>query len=129
MPDQLAWFAIGALFGLLLCGWPWHPRFSRYGRRTKPPVQPFAADLIRYMNWQNEQMRLAIKDDWRRSFTHENLNKPTGEPPLKLRRSIRLNPGSVQRGNSNGGPSTPKPRIILKPQFPQPRTIREDFLL
>ena len=37
MPDQVAWFAIGALFGLLLCGWPWHPRFSRYGRRMGPP--------------------------------------------------------------------------------------------
>ena len=105
MPNQLAWFAIGALFGLLLCGWPWHPRFSRYGRRTKPPVQPFAADLIRYMNWQNEQMRLAIKDD-----------------------QVRLDPGSVQRGNGNGGPSTPKPLIITKPQFPPPRIFREDFL-
>jgi hypothetical protein len=113
MPNQLAWFAIGALFGLLLCGWPWHPRFSRYSRRMSPPQGSYG---------------LPPDHDWRRSFTHENLNKPTGEPPLKLRRSIRLDPGSVQRGNGNGGPSTPKPRIIPKPQFPQPRIIREDFL-
>jgi hypothetical protein len=32
-----------------------------------------------------------------------------------LRRSIRLDPGSVQRGNGDGGPSTPKPSIIPKP--------------
>jgi hypothetical protein len=25
--------------------------------------------------------------DWRRSFTHENINKPTTPPPLKLKRS------------------------------------------
>jgi hypothetical protein len=66
--------------------------------------------------------------DWRRSFTHESLNRPAGDPPLKLRRSIRLDPGSVQRGNGNGGPSREKPSIIPKPQFPPPRIIREDFL-
>ncbi len=114
MPDQLAWFAIGALFGLLLCGWPWHPRFSRYSRRMGPPQGSYG---------------LPPDHDWRRSFTHENLNKPTGEPPLKLRRSIRLDPGSVQRGNGDGAPSATKPSIIPKPQFPRPRIIREDFLL
>ena len=30
---RLASFAIGATFGLVLCGWPWHPRFSRYSFR------------------------------------------------------------------------------------------------
>lgn len=34
--------------------------------------------------------------------------------------------GSTQRGNGHGGPSTPKPPI--KPDFPPPRLIREDFL-
>lgn len=24
--------------------------------------------------------------DWRRSFTHENMNRPMGPPPLKLKR-------------------------------------------
>jgi len=40
----------------------------------------------------------------------------------------RLDPGSVQRGNGSGAPTTPKPGIIPKPQFPSPRKIREDFL-
>lgn len=29
---------------------------------------------------------------------------------------IRLDPGSVQRGNGKGGPTAPKPDIIPKPQ-------------
>ena len=38
MPDpRLAWFAIGALFGAVLIGCPWHSRFSRYSRRGNPP--------------------------------------------------------------------------------------------
>ena len=34
--------------------------------------------------------------------------------------------GRTQRGNGSSGPTTPKPPI--KPQFPAPRQIREDFL-
>ena len=56
---------------------------------------------------------LPADHDWRRSFTHENTNSPTGEPPLKLRRSVRLDEGRVQRGNGNGGPVIPKP--LIKP--------------
>lgn len=60
--------------------------------------------------------------DCRRSFTHENFNQPGGPLPLKFRRSepdppeqfIRMDEGTIQRGNGNGGPSTPKPS--LKPQ-------------
>ena len=40
MPDpRLAWFAIGALFGAVLIGCPWHPRFSRYSRRQGCNIQ------------------------------------------------------------------------------------------
>jgi hypothetical protein len=54
--------------------------------------------------------------DWRRSFSHENTNQPSGPPPLKLRRSdpVRMEEGRTQRGNGSGGPATPKPPI--KPQ-------------
>jgi hypothetical protein len=53
---------------------------------------------------------------------------------------IRLDEGQTQRGNGDGGPTTPKPPIkpqppggrqvgdLLKPKFPLPRKIREDFL-
>jgi len=57
--------------------------------------------------------------DWRRSFNHENTNRPSGPPPLKLRRSG--DPDAIL-------PTTPKPNIVPKPQFPPPRIIREDFL-
>jgi len=40
----------------------------------------------------------------------------------------RLDPGRIQRSNASNNPATPKPNIIPKPQFPPPRTIREDFL-
>ena len=71
--------------------------------------------------------------DWRRSFTHENLNRPGGPPPLKLRRSepdlpeqfIRMDEGHTQRGNGSGGPSTPKPPI--KPQPSGGHLIREAY--
>ena len=56
--------------------------------------------------------------DWRRSFTHENINRPMGPPPLKLKRSkpIRMDEGTIQRGNGYSGPTTPKPDITPKPQ-------------
>jgi hypothetical protein len=52
--------------------------------------------------------------DWRRSFNHENTNRPSEPPPLKLRRSERFTEGGVQRGNGNGGPSSSKP--VIQPQ-------------
>ena len=53
--------------------------------------------------------------DWRRSFSHENFNRPDGPPPLKFRRSepIRFDEGHTQRGNGHGGPTTPKPPISI----------------
>lgn len=59
-------------------------------------------------------------EDWRRSFNHENTNAPSGPPPFRLRRSGDA--GAVR-------PSTPKPDIIPKPQFPPPRSIRDDLLI
>jgi hypothetical protein len=40
--------------------------------------------------------------------------------------AIAWEEGRTQRGNGSGGTTTPKPPI--KPQFPPPRKIREDFL-
>lgn len=72
------------------------------------------------------------QDDWRRRFNHENRNRPSGPPPLKLRRRepdppeqfIRMDEGRVQRGNANGGPTMLKPP--LKPQPQGGRLIRLD---
>ena len=36
---------------------------------------------------------------------------------------IRMDEGSTQRGNGSGGPATPKPNIVPKPQFPAGRVI------
>jgi hypothetical protein len=52
--------------------------------------------------------------DWRRSFNHENINRPTGKPPLRFRRS---------GDGYSSGPTTPKPDIIPKPQPPGGRLI------
>ena len=35
IPAPVSWFAMGAVFGSVLCGWPWHPRFSRYSRSSR----------------------------------------------------------------------------------------------
>lgn len=81
--------------------------------------------------------------DWRRSFNHENTNRPSGPPPYGwgarqlpppppppagwVRGPYGYRPpgdpsltvfteGQVQRGNGNGGPSTGKPVIDLTGQ-------------
>ena len=75
--------------GALLSYWAgWRAR----GALSRPPAPPYRRDLA---------------PDWRRSFTHESINRPTGEPPLRLRRS---------GDGYSGGPTTPKPDIIPKPQ-------------
>lgn len=38
IPPPVSWFAMGAVFGAVLCGWPWHPRFSRYRPRRRRSV-------------------------------------------------------------------------------------------
>lgn len=54
--------------------------------------------------------------DWRRSFSHENTNRPTSEPPLRLERTVRLDEGRVQLGNRTGAGYQPKPQIDPKGQ-------------
>ncbi len=50
----------------------------------------------------------------RRSY--ENHKRPTGPPPLKLKKSIRFDESPVQRSHNRDGPLTPKPDIIPKGQ-------------
>lgn len=111
IPDHLAWFAMGALFGLALCGWPWHPRFSRYSRRMGQPEGSYS---------------LPPDHDWRRSINHENINRPASDRPLRFRQPPAFTEGAVQRGQGNGGPSTEKPAIVAKPQFPPPSSDGND---
>ena len=59
---RLAWFAIGATCSAMLFGWPWHPRFSRFGRIVprgtrsisypdpspdRQPTNPFTGDPVK----------------------------------------------------------------------------------
>jgi hypothetical protein len=188
---RLAWFAIGALFGAALFGWPWHPRFNRYSRRGSnppspgrkpapppgPPEQPLTARLIRYWAWEQEQtaqlvrywaweqeqvgrawLDPALGDPWpencepappavpRYGWGPRQLNPPPPAPGMRrewiwspsqmaecggpcweaqdprycvcgalwLDVPLRMDEGQSQRGNGNGGPTTPKPPI--KPQ-------------
>jgi hypothetical protein len=71
--------------------------------------------MLPWISRRRGRLPLDRDPDWRRSFTHENINRPSGPPPLKLRRSERFTEGWVQRGNGNGGPSTGKP--VIQPQF------------
>jgi len=71
-----------------------------------------------------------LDPDWRRSFNHENTNRPSGPPPLNLRRSepVRMDEGRTMRGNGNGGPTTPKPLIVTVQGLNWPATLG-DFTL
>jgi hypothetical protein len=76
------------------------PSAPPYRRDLDPDCQPTFAELLM-------PPTRDLDPDWRRSFNHENINRPTGEPPLNLRR----------RGDGySSGPTTPKPDIIPKPQ-------------
>jgi hypothetical protein len=59
--------------------------------------------------------------DFRRRFNHENTAPNSSEErPFKFKQSVTWREGPVQRGNGEGGPTTPKPEIIprgqVKPQ-------------
>jgi hypothetical protein len=69
--------------------------------------------------WNKQQRRDRARGrdpDWRRSFNHENTNRPTSEPPLRLQRTVRLDEGRVQRGGRSGAGYQPKPQIDPKGQ-------------
>jgi hypothetical protein len=85
---------------------------ERRRRKARPPRKPSFAELLMPPPRDRDP-------DWRRSFNHENINRPTSEPPLRFRRS---------GDGYSSGPTTPKPGITPKPQFPPPQIIREDFL-
>jgi len=61
----------------------------------------------------------------RRSY--ENYNRPKGPPPLKLKKSLRLDESPVQRNHNRDGPSTPKPEIIPKGQSRKRRFSDEEI--
>jgi hypothetical protein len=120
---RIAWFAIGATSGLVLAGWPWHPRFSRFNRMGPPrgsygsrhpqglPPPPPAPGFRRVFF----DMPVQVAE----------CGGPCEAGPehcdcgaLWRDEQIRLDPGSVRRGNGSGGPTTPKPGIVPKPQPP-----------
>ena len=107
-----------------------------------PPEQPLTAQLIRYWAWEQEQVRQAWIDQALGEPWPEDRKPapPAGSPE----QPIRFDEGPTQRGHGHGGPTTPKPLIKpqptgprmvgdsikpppIKPQFPPPRKIREDF--
>lgn len=133
---RLAFFAAGATFGLVLRGWPWHPRFSRYSRVPTPNRPGPYSSCAR--GFAPPPTALGTRREYLYSpSTMAECGGPCFEAwdpracdcgQLWRDVPIRMDEGSTQRGNGNGGPSTPKPGIISKPQFPSPRKIREDFL-
>ncbi len=74
---------------------------------------PWWSPLVGYaLGWLAGRLDRETQDDPRRRFNHENRRGPVGPPPLKLRRSG--DPGAIR-------PTTPKPEIIPKPQYPPAR--------
>jgi hypothetical protein len=69
---------------------------ERRRRKARPPRKPSFAELL--MPPPRDQ-----DPDWRRSFSHENTNRPSGPPPLRLRRGTDGYRPLPQQGT----PSTP----------------------
>jgi hypothetical protein len=72
-----------------------------------PPAPPYSSAAI---VWQAEEAQRAIDTSARIRRTAELYARFMDE-------------GRTMRGNDQMGPTTPKPDIIPKPQFPPPRTI------
>jgi hypothetical protein len=119
---QALHFLIVGGTGALLSFWAgWRARDAQH--LPKGSYRPRDCDWQTRFNDENTNRPLGYQPrpsrprdyDWRTRFNHENTNRPSGPPPLKLRRSeppeqfIRMDEGPVQRGNGNGGPTTPKP--------------------
>jgi hypothetical protein len=120
MNQLIAAFAGGALFSLMLCGWPWHHRFSRYSRSSRyragedsngncvplPPAPPPPVGYKRLVLPPPDVME-AINRQLDRDIAAEVARRRAAAPPM-------LTEGRIQRGNGNGGPSTGKP--VIQPQ-------------
>jgi hypothetical protein len=90
-------------------------RFTRRGSNPPPPgtkPQPSAGPPYSSaaIAWHAEEAQRAIDTNARIRRTAELYARFMDE-------------GHTQRGNGSGGPTTPKPGIIPKPQFPPPRNI------
>lgn len=71
-----------------------------------------AVALFAYaVGWLMGRLDRETQDHPRRRFNHENTNRPSGPPPLRLRRS---------GDGYSPGPTTPKPDIIPQGQDPGP---------
>jgi hypothetical protein len=96
------------------------------GNCERPQVAPPAPGMRRKYLWIPSQMAECGGPCWEaRDPRCCDCGALWRDVPCK---SVALTEGPVQRGHGNGGPSTPKPEIIPKPQFPQPRIIRDDFI-
>jgi hypothetical protein len=105
---SVSWFALGTWFGLLLCGWLWHPRFESYRprryqprrRRSVPPSPPPQG------SWMDEAFPLPPPD------AMEAINR-------QLDRDIAAEVARRARIRGGSGPLLP----VLPPP-PQPRSRR-----
>lgn len=130
MIDPVSAWAAGALVGAcsgFLSGWicrAWMERrdpFTRWWRRspyslskiwlaaTKEDADKFGSRFVDPSFGEPRPERMTV-DQWARSCSKPRELLCFGEP-------VRLDEGPVQRGNGSGGPSTPKPEIVPKPQY------------
>lgn len=133
---RIAWFAIGAIFGfvlydlLLLLRWLRQQRCSRLRRHSRkwrnnyqgfPPAPPRPGYRRVYFNSPTQVAECGGPCE--AGPEHCNCGALWRDDP------IQLDPGSVQRGNGNGGPTTPKPNIIPRGTrsitFPDPTPDRQ----
>lgn len=63
-------------------------------------------------------LRVERAYDGGRRFNHENTNRPTTPRPLQFQQTRNLREGSVIRGNGQDGPTTDKPPIDPRGQWP-----------
>jgi len=89
--------------------WLWRWKFEELFAE----LQEAEAFICRSIKLENEY---AVKTRRRVLREYSSDCPPPGPPPLKLKQSVTWCEGPVQRGNSESGPTTPKPEITPKGQ-------------
>ena len=125
-------YILSCIAGGFLAGWICRTLLERRWRRP-----PYSSAAIAFCATAEDAAKVRSKfidpsvgEPWPEPMTVEKWARQGSNPPPPGRKPappagppVRFDEGQTQRGNGSGGPATPKPNIVPKPQFPAGRVI------